>query len=423
MFLKRILIAGSVACIMLVPILLLATSVTYEPYGVVESQREAFRKRVEEIEKRSEASRTLQSNPDAMIPKAVIPEAVHDFGMMDPLTMGSHSFEIRNEGTESLVLTGGETSCKCTLVKGATQIVEPGQTAEITLSWNSGRIREYYEQSGFIRTNDPLTPEIQLEIQGKVRSEIATSSEEIHFANLDPDGEGTFSLDVYSQLYYEFDLEGIESTLEDLVWIVTPLESEDLKDHEARSGYRLQLRLPTRNIDNYVSGVLRFHVPRPVAAHDGNVSQGFSDEESLSAPEPTLAPELSSAEIVREISIRGKMPNRLALYGPGLSQGVGLDLGLIPSDKRTERKLVMKLRGSRKPTVLRIGRVEPEIVEVTLEPNEKREGMYTVSVVVPEGAPMTIFNTPQTKGRFEIESDLIPSGAMVIPLSGAVLSD
>lgn len=423
MFLKRILIACTVASLIFIPILLLATSVTYEPYGVAESQRAEFRQKVDAINARSKAMKALEDNPNVAIPKIVVPELVYDFGMMDPLTMGSHTFEVRNEGTESLVLTGGETTCKCTLVKGSTQIIEPGQSAEITLSWNSGRIREYYQQTGFIRTNDPITPEIQLKIQGKVRSEIATSSEEIHFANLDPDGEGRFVLDVYSQLYYEFDLDEIESTLGDLVWIVEPLQSDDLKSYEARSGYRLHLRLPTRNIDSYVSGVLRFRIPRPTSDSISDSTSESIDGEIALEPELALDADLNSNEIIREVSIRGKMPNRIALFGPGLKQGVGLELGLLPAGKRVEKKLILKLRGSRKPQVLRIGRVEPNFIDVTLASNASRDDLYTVSVVIPEGAPMTIFNTDQSKGRFEIESDLIPSGSMVIPLSGAVLSD
>ncbi|QDS91031.1 hypothetical protein EC9_52500 [Rosistilla ulvae] len=423
MLAKRILIAGVVTSAIFVPILLLATSVTYEPYGVAESQRAEFRQKVQEIKARSVALESIRKDPDAAIPKAVSTHSMHDFGMMDPLTMGSHAFEIRNDGTESLILTGGETSCKCTLVKGATQIIEPGQSAEIALSWNSGRVREFYQQTAIIRTNDPITPEIQLKVQGKVRSEIATSSEEIHFSNLTPDSEGTFDLDVYSQLYHEFDIQKLESTIEDLVWIVEPLGSDELAGHQARSGFRLHLRLPTRNIDSYVSGVLRFKVPRPILGESDPAGQLTIDGEVLPAPESTLDPDLNRAEIVREISIRGKMPNRIALFGPGLSVGSGLDLGLVSSEEGIQRKLILKVRGGRKPEVLRIGRVEPEIVDVSITPNEKREGLYTVTVAIPAGIPMTIFNTPQNKGRIEIESDLIPSGVLVIPLKGAVLTD
>lgn len=48
-------------------------------------------------------------------PKAVAAELLHDFGVMNPLTMGRHEFVIRNEGAAALVLRKGPTTCKCTL--------------------------------------------------------------------------------------------------------------------------------------------------------------------------------------------------------------------------------------------------------------------------------------------------------------------
>ena len=59
-------------------------------------------------------------------PVAVAEDTTFDFGVMDPLTSGTHKFVIRNKGTAPLKLAKGPTSCKCTLGTVANGYLEPG---------------------------------------------------------------------------------------------------------------------------------------------------------------------------------------------------------------------------------------------------------------------------------------------------------
>ena len=70
-------------------------------------------------------------------PRAVIRERIHQFGTLDPLTTGTHRFVIRNEGDAPLELSGGQTTCKCTLSEIQRRTVPPGESTEVKLTWNT----------------------------------------------------------------------------------------------------------------------------------------------------------------------------------------------------------------------------------------------------------------------------------------------
>ncbi|QDV71416.1 hypothetical protein Poly24_51520 [Rosistilla carotiformis] len=422
-FLRRIVIALVVFGTIATSVLALAVTVTYKPWGVPDIQRAEYEQKVADIKARNEA---LQTRDNSTAPRAVIEQTIYDFGMMDPLQEGTHEFVIRNDGDKLLVLTGGGTTCKCTLIKGGTQTIEPGTSSTVALFWNTGRKRDYYEQQAILRTNDPLLPEIKLVVRGKVRFEIGVSVAEANFANLQPDGDGQTEFDVYSQLFYEFDIDRIETTLDDLTWKIEPLPSDALTQYDARCGYRIALTMPLRNVDSLFNGVFRMWINRPeeaiAAAASNDLATSDSSEESPS-PEIEEEEEIddpTGATILRELSVRGRVPRRLALYGKDLNGSAGLSLGILPTGKRYENRLVARTRGTTLPKVLRVAKVEPEFIQATITPKD-REGWYSLTVVIPEDAPMTIFNTSESVGRIEIECDLLPSGKMVLPLSGAIV--
>ena len=89
------------------------------------------------------------------MPRASCEFAQYDFGLMDPLTVGSHVFQIANNGTAALTIRGGQSSCKCTLSDLTEATIAPGETFSVTLTWNSGHASRQFQQSATILTNDP----------------------------------------------------------------------------------------------------------------------------------------------------------------------------------------------------------------------------------------------------------------------------
>lgn len=413
-FLRRILIALTIAAFLGSGALALAMTVTFEPYGVPDLRKKDYEQKVRQIKARSKAM-----GSKAPRPVAVVEESSHDFGLMDPLTEGTHSFKIRNDGDETLVLTGGETTCKCTLLEGKQQVIAPGDTSEITLFWNTGRKRESYKQNAHIRTNDPLKPELTFTVKGRVRFELATSDNAINFNNLSPDGEAKHTLEVYSQLFEDFELAKIESTLEELVWSVDPMIEEELKRRDAKSGYRLNLRMPLDKIDRRFAGVVRVYVNRPEASSTNEQALN-SEEASSRRPSPELDDGPNEPVIMKEIPISGSVPGRLSVVGSGLHRDSGFDFGLLKKGQPHQRILFLRVRGEREPEILKIKSVSPAFVTATISPS-KRERMYRLDLVINDDAPQHIFNTALTRGKIEIACDLMGDGVLTLPISGAVL--
>src|SRR5688572_22921904 len=90
--------------------------------------------------------RETRGRAKTVTPQAVTDETEFDFGVMDPLTMGSHVFVIRNAGDAPLRLQAGPTSCKCTLSNVAQNEIPPGGSGEVRLEWNSGRKLPHFQQ-------------------------------------------------------------------------------------------------------------------------------------------------------------------------------------------------------------------------------------------------------------------------------------
>ena len=70
-----------------------------------------------EIQKaiREAAAERAENREQAEIPTAFCAHDTFDFGLMDPLTVGQHEFVIENRSAVPLLLSGGGSTCKCTL--------------------------------------------------------------------------------------------------------------------------------------------------------------------------------------------------------------------------------------------------------------------------------------------------------------------
>lgn len=144
--------------------------VVYKPYGVPDSQREGYDEIIAEINLKNELLRNLDASKR---PVARVDRDVHDFGLLDPHTAMTHSFNVTNDGEDPLALKVASTSCKCTTGKLVAGLLQPGESTKVTLEWNTGYHYESYEQNAVLKTNDPLNREITLTVKGTVRTKLA----------------------------------------------------------------------------------------------------------------------------------------------------------------------------------------------------------------------------------------------------------
>ncbi len=299
-------------------------------------------------------------------PRATLDSLVHDFGQMDPLTVGKHVFVIKNTGDAPLQLKKGPTTCKCTLSSLNRHKLQPGESARVVLTWNSGRDPVYLHRAT-VFTNDPRNQAIQLTVKGRVRVLFQCEPSELVFSRVGPDETPSATAIVYSQTWNAMKLSPITPTVEGLACEIQPATPEQLGPLNATSGYQLTLTVP--------SGVEAGFFNFPVRIHG--------------EPDSKKAGETGAADC--ELMISGKKLRRLGIYGPAIDLAGIVRLGRIRQGKGVHARLLVKIRDPEKRITVQSIECQPEFVNVRLEPYKQDEGrkigLYYLYVDVARDAP------------------------------------
>jgi nucleotide-binding universal stress UspA family protein len=434
-FLRRLSVAAGILLLIGGSVYALVSSVSLHPFGVPEPLRDEFKRKTEAIKA---AAAAIEKGELERLPRArIVGSAEFQFGYMDPSSQATHTFVIENVGGGDLVLESGETTCKCTLSEVGQRAIAPGERGEVTLIWNSGsKQQSTFAQTAIVRTNDPTQPELQLRVAGKIRAKLRTDPDELSFSSMAPDETREVRARVFSQVWPEFDIESIDVDQQhegSLKWSVLPLDAESLQKLEAKSGYVVTVTLTSGQLQGPFQGVLRLGI-RPTELPDepenAETVAIATVEDAAIAGRPE--PEGEEAEpgqidqinedglLVRELMIRGNVVDRIAFFGSNLDDRTGLDMGVVDTVDGYETKVIMRIRGDRQPERLAIGKRHPEFLEASIEPMSNRKGFYTLTVRVPRGSPVDVFNTDAYHGFVAIDTDLSETGLRVLPVYGAV---
>jgi hypothetical protein len=84
----------------------------------------------------------------------IVPES-HDFGRAQQNQKLVKEFEIKNVGTEDLILGRISTSCGCTAALTSKKIVKPGETTPLKVTFETRRYKGPVQRSVSIASNDP----------------------------------------------------------------------------------------------------------------------------------------------------------------------------------------------------------------------------------------------------------------------------
>lgn len=348
-------------------------------------------------------------------PKAVTDEREYDFGVMNPLTMGTHSFVIRNGGTGPLQLRKGGTTCKCTLSKVTGDMIAPGEQGEVTLTWNTGR-HPTYSHGATILTNDPDQPRLEFRVHGTVRMRIGSSHESLFFSKLEPDESGTAETVVYSQIYDELPLHAVTCSLEGAVWDIEPAGEETLEKLQATAGYVVRLTTPKTLPSGKFFGMLNltFDIPpedrlpgdKPIAVS----SEVLKNRETPEAQEGTEVAEGADEpgeKYTFQLLASGTVIHRLGVYGDGIDENGVVHFGVVDQGKGSKKRLIMKVRDKERELSVKRVDVRPKFLQVSVTPfgGEERRGLYYLDVEVPHDAPACHHIDPKKQGELRIDFD------------------
>ncbi|MEE9617496.1 MAG: DUF1573 domain-containing protein [Anaerolineae bacterium] len=109
---------------------------------------------------------------DVPIPRLDMPSVSHDFGHIYEQWDVTHIFAVQNTGSADLEITNLVTSCGCTVAVISSNVIPPGQRADLTVTFDP----DFHETQGevvrlvWFATNDPAQPWVEVRITADVQS-------------------------------------------------------------------------------------------------------------------------------------------------------------------------------------------------------------------------------------------------------------
>jgi hypothetical protein len=96
-----------------------------------------------------------KSDKPAKGPQMEITPEEHDFGKVKQNQKLVHKFEIKNTGSEDLVIGRISTSCGCTAALTSDKVVKPGSTTTLEVTLETRSYKGEIERSVSIASSDP----------------------------------------------------------------------------------------------------------------------------------------------------------------------------------------------------------------------------------------------------------------------------
>ncbi|HDQ73915.1 MAG TPA: DUF1573 domain-containing protein [Chloroflexi bacterium] len=100
-----------------------------------------------------------------------IPSASYNFGQIYDTWDVTHIFAVQNTGDADLLIGNLVTSCGCTTAELSSNVVPPGQRADLTVTFDA----DYHPTNGpvsrlvWFATNDPIQPWVEMRITADVQ--------------------------------------------------------------------------------------------------------------------------------------------------------------------------------------------------------------------------------------------------------------
>ncbi len=101
-------------------------------------------------------------------PKAAADTLIHDFGVIPRGDVAEHTFLLRNEGDEDLLITQVRSACACAVVEHP-DVIRPGETGEFKIDLDTMLLQGPTQKLVRVYSNDPESPRIDFSINVDAR--------------------------------------------------------------------------------------------------------------------------------------------------------------------------------------------------------------------------------------------------------------
>ncbi|NOX17626.1 MAG: DUF1573 domain-containing protein [Chlorobi bacterium] len=110
------------------------------------------------------------------VPRLHIDEENYDFGNVKEGEIVEHDFTIKNTGNGELKITKVRASCGCTAAAPKKNVLKPGESTEIHVSFNTARRSGAQHKYVYIMSNDPKGSQRRIKFVANVLTEDAIKS-------------------------------------------------------------------------------------------------------------------------------------------------------------------------------------------------------------------------------------------------------
>jgi hypothetical protein len=122
--------------------------------------------------------------PPGPQPKVQLLNSLFNFGTALEGQMVNHTFKIKNVGNSELIIRGIKTSCGCTAAAPSKSHLAPGETADVSVGFDTHFQKGHQTRTITAFTNDPGTPQAVMTMQGVVRQQVAATPAQVDFGNV-----------------------------------------------------------------------------------------------------------------------------------------------------------------------------------------------------------------------------------------------
>ncbi len=321
-------------------------------------------------------------------PTAEFSETRYDFGMMQLNDKGSHVFHVKNNGTAPLKLKAGKSTCQCTVGAVGTEVLAPGETTTIEMSWEVKNPNEMFEHSAIIHTNAPEHErgEVRLIVHGRILAEAALAPpDSLDMGSVLEAKSKPFFL--YSRFHDQFELLSIDCPLEAVTTEVERLTADELVMLNREIGGELP--------PEAVSEPMTTPPARPKIGYKITVTVEPTIPVGVNEIPLTLHTDLPKAKDHTYV-IRARRPVPIQFFPlPGtkfIADNSIVSCAAFDAEQGTKMELLMLATGLDKPLEASLLSTEPSWLEATLSEEKSNQGVrrFRLAIRIPPGTPPTV---------------------------------
>ncbi|MEW6378285.1 MAG: DUF1573 domain-containing protein [bacterium] len=129
--------------------------------------------------------------PAAAAPRIAFSNASFDFGQIYQNKAVTHVFTFQNTGDQALNIEQVKTSCGCTAAVLSQKTINPGETGQIKVTFNSAHRKGKQQKVIYVHSNDPVNPITQITIEALVKVDLEATPANVYFNRAAKDQDAT----------------------------------------------------------------------------------------------------------------------------------------------------------------------------------------------------------------------------------------